>query len=78
MKSGDKTTHGLLFFGWDFSGCLHHLFRNLAKSFNPVAGMITLSRRPLTSSVMRRKRPRGFSFNVKMKVFPFDLNGFSF
>ena len=28
-----------------------------------------VSRRPLTSSVMRRKRPLGFSFKEKTKVF---------
>src|SRR6476620_8743440 len=39
------------------------------KSSKPVAGMMMVSRRPLTSSVMRRKRPRGFSFKVKTKDF---------
>ena len=35
---------------------------NRLKSSKPGAGMIMVSRRPPTSSVMRRKRPRGFSF----------------
>src|SRR3954468_20890485 len=39
------------------------------KSSNPGAGMMMVSRLPPTSSVIRRKRPRGFSFNVNTKVF---------
>ena len=39
---------------------------SLTKSSSPGAGMIMLSRRPPTSSVMRKKRPRGFSLRVRM------------
>ena len=38
-------------------------------SSRPGAGMMMVSRRPPTSSVMRRKRPRGFSFRANTKVF---------
>ncbi len=41
----------------------------LMKSSSPGAGMMMVSRRPPTSSVMRRNRPRGFSFKENMKVF---------
>jgi ribosome-associated protein len=39
------------------------------KSSSPGAGMMMVSRRPLTSSVMRKNRPRGFSLSAKTKVF---------
>ncbi len=39
------------------------------KSSRPGAGIMIVSRRPLTSSVMRRKRPRGFSLRAKTNVF---------
>ena len=38
-------------------------------SASPVEGMIMVSRRPPTSSVMRRKRPRGFSLRDRTKNF---------
>src|ERR1035437_6286580 len=38
-------------------------------SARPVEGMMMVSRRPPTSSVMRRKRPRGFSLSVNTKFF---------
>ena len=41
------------------------IFLNSAR---PGAGMIMVSRRPLTSSVIRRNRPRGFSFKEKTNV----------
>ena len=41
-------------------------FRN---SSRPVAGMMIVSRRPFTSSVILRNLPRGFSLRVKTKVF---------
>jgi len=41
----------------------------LLKSSRPGAGMMIVSRRPPTSSVIRRNRPRGFSFSARRKVF---------
>ena len=41
---------------------------NFLKSSKPVEGIMMVSRRPPTSSVMRRKRPRGFSLRAKTKV----------
>jgi len=38
-------------------------------SANPGAGTMIVSRRPFTSSVIRRKRPRGFSLSVNTKTF---------
>src|SRR5580765_672642 len=43
--------------------------RIFLNSSKPGAGMMIVSRRPLTSSVMRRNRPRGFSLRAKTKVF---------
>lgn len=37
------------------------------KSSSPVEGMMMVSRLPLTSSVIRKNRPRGFSLSVRMK-----------
>src|SRR5437870_2938297 len=42
---------------------------NLLKSSKPGAGMIIVSRRPPTSSVIRKNRPRGFSLCADTKVF---------
>jgi hypothetical protein len=41
---------------------------NFLKSSKPVEGIMMVSRRPPTSSVMRRKRPRGFSLRAKKKI----------
>src|SRR5262249_28910530 len=48
--------------------CLTISSISLANSSRPVAGMMIVSRRPATSSVIRRKRPRGFSFNDRTNV----------
>src|SRR5947199_5174886 len=42
--------------------------RSFLKSSSPGAGIMMVSRRPPTSSVIRRNRPRGFSFRAKTKV----------
>ena len=58
---------GLLFCGISFDVFTISL-RSFLNSSRPVDGMMMVSRRPPTSSVMRRNRPRGFSLSVKTKV----------
>src|SRR5262249_34189365 len=57
-----------LFFGGASSEALTISSNIFLNSSKPGAGMMIVSRRPLTSSVMRRKRPRTFSLSAKTKV----------
>jgi hypothetical protein len=60
-------TYGV--FGGISSAALTISSTNFLNSASPVEGMIMVSRRPPTSSVIRRKRPRGFSLSEKTKFF---------
>src|SRR5665213_1379151 len=59
--------------GWSLGGISSAAFTISSSIFlnsaRPVEGMMMVSRRPPTSSVMRRKRPRGFSLSVNTKFF---------